>query len=565
MRWGLIGGAVVAAGAAAYVGTQLMQGDASTAGGGNTSASAGAGASAPPARGQPAPTKAAIEAGLKEAFGASGQALVSAGVAASLVAGMQPGVTPSGEQTRTTTDQVPAEDGKPAGTRSTTVTTRVEGSGSRRTVFTDFKISERRGDSGFNLRGKLTATVNVCPDAEGVVPFDIDLQASGDNHFGNVVGTGGFSVNFSAKGSGRATVDDSATLTGYRKEIGGDYSIRGGENLSGKSVGGTGEAKMRVATDGSFKIGSSSTVSIETRSGGTLGVGIGDSRIETASTGGSASQEGSIKLGAMMNSVVDNAIRTLLQSAQNAWRGGECVEVVVAPPLRSNGEKNRTQPRERKDIEARVRHKIEGRELPLPIDATLAGKDQLEPKRVERAPGRFGYTAGPDEQDWGRADLKTVSRRGIGEASVDFTNRGEWSGSFKVASTGGPMKMTMTGTVTWRPKAGSDTEFEVDSGSYTITAERRDCTAGTSSGKLGPGDGELEVKRNDKGEVQGYRGIGMKPITFNIVCPKSRGSPTMPAPWFATGEAFRPLAGNAMQGTLRDPEGHWQWDWNFTR
>jgi hypothetical protein len=267
----------------------------------------------------------------------------------------------------------------------------------------------------------------------------------------------------------------------------------------------------------------------------------------------------------MMSSVVDNAVRTLLQSAQNAWRGGECVEVVVAPPLRSSGEKNRTQPRERKEIEARVRHKIEGRELPLPIDATLAGKDHLEPKRVERAPGRFGYTAGPDEQDWGRVDLKTVSRRGIGEASVDFTNRGEWSGSFKVASTGGPMKMTMTGTVTWRPKAGSDTEFEVDSGSYTITAERRDCTAGTSSGTLGPGDGELEVKRNDKGDVQGYRGIGMKPITFNIVCPKSSGSPTMPAPWFATGEAFTPLAGSAMQGTLRDPEGHWQWDWNFRR
>jgi hypothetical protein len=57
----------------------------------------------------------------------------------------------------------------------------------------------------------------------------------------------------------------------------------------------------------------------------------------------------------------------------------------------------------------------------------------------------------------------------------------------------------------------------------------------------------------------------MKPVTFNIVCPKSRGNSTMPAPWFATGEAFKPLAGDAMQGTLRDPDGHWQWEWNFTR
>jgi hypothetical protein len=564
MRWRLIGGAVVAAGAAAYVGPQLMQSNSAPTSGATASTGASAGTSAP-ARGQPAPSREAIVAGMKEAMGAPGQAAASAGIAAGVVTRMQPGVAPSGEQTRTTTTDVPAEDGQPAGTRSMTVTTRVEGSGSRRSVFTDFKISERRGASGLNLRGKLTATVDVCPDAEGVVPFDIDLQASGDNNFSNVVGTGGFSVNFSAKGSGKGNVNDSAVLTGFRKQVDGSYSIRGGENLSDKSGGGTAEARARTAVDGTFTVDSTTTVGSTARSGGGLDVSVGDTRYEGVGTTGSGPEQARIKMAAMMDHLVDDAVRTLLQSAQNAWRGGECVEVVVAPPLRSNGEKNRTQPKERKEIEARVRHKIEGRELPLPIDATLAGKDQLEPKRVERAPGRFGYTAGPDEQDWGRVDLKTVSRRGIGEASVDFTNRGEWSGSFKVASTGGPMKMTMTGSVTWRPKAGSDTEFEVDSGSYTITAERRDCTAGTSSGTLGPGDGELELKRNDKGEVQGYRGIGMKPITFNIVCPRSRGSPTMPAPWFATGEAFKPLAGNAMQGTLRDPDGHWQWEWNFTR
>jgi hypothetical protein len=93
-------------------------------------------------------------------------------------------------------------------------------------------------------------------------------------------------------------------------------------------------------------------------------------------------------------------VRTLLQSAQNAWRGGECVQIVVAPPLRGDGENNLTQPKERKDVEARVRHKFEGRELPLPIDATLAGKDRLdEPWRAERAPARFAYTAGAEERD----------------------------------------------------------------------------------------------------------------------------------------------------------------------
>ena len=559
MRWGLIGGAVVAAGAAAYVGTQLTQGGPAPAGSGGHASSTSA-----PARSQPAPSREAIVAGLKEAMGAPGQAAASAGLAASMVTRMQPGLAPSGEQSRTTTTEVPAEDGQPAGTRSMTVTTRVEGSGSRRTAFTDFKVSERRGTSGLNLRGKLTATVDVCPDAEGAVPFDIDLQASSDNNFSNVVGTGGFSVNFNAKGSGKGNVDDSAVLTGFRKQLDGGYSIRGGENLSDKSAGGTAEAKTRAAVDGTFTVISTTSVESTARPGGGLDVGIGDTRYEGVGTAGSAPEQATIKMAAMMDQVVDDAVRALLQSAQNAWRGGECVEIVVAAPLRDKGENNPTKPNESKDIEARVRHKIEGRELPLPIDATLAGNYQLAPKRAERAPGRFAYTAGAEEKDWGRVELKTVSRRGIGENSVAFNNAGEWAGSFKVTSTGGPMQMTMSGEVRWRRKDGSDTEFVVDSGTYTLNAKRRDCT-GSASGKLGPGDGELQVKLGAGGEVEAYRGIGMKAISFNIVCPKSSGSPTMPAPWFATGEAFKPLAGDAMQGTLRDPDGHWQWEWNFQR
>jgi hypothetical protein len=104
----------------------------------------------------------------------------------------------------------------------------------------------------------------------------------------------------------------------------------------------------------------------------------------------------------------------------------------------------------------------------------------------------------------------------------------------------------------------------VDSGTYTLSARRRDCT-GSASGTLGPGDGELEVKLGAGGEVQAYRGVGMKPIRFTVICPNAQGAQTLPAPWFATGEAFKPLAGAAMQGTLRDPDGHWQWEWDFTR
>lgn len=160
--------------------------------------------------------------------------------------------------------------------------------------------------------------------------------------------------------------------------------------------------------------------------------------------------------------------------------------------------------------------------------------------------------------------LKSVSRRGIGENTVAFGNQGEWAGSFKVTSLGGPMQMTMSGEVRWRRKDGSETEYVVESGRYTLSARRRECT-GSASGTLGPGDGELEVRRGAGGEVQAYRGIGMKPIRFTVICPNSQGAQTLPAPWFATGEAFEPLAGHAMQGTLRDPDGHWQWEWNFTR
>ena len=117
-----------------------------------------------------------------------------------------------------------------------------------------------------------------------------------------------------------------------------------------------------------------------------------------------------------------SAITSVFDKAQAKWRGGACLELVVRPPVQAGGKANATQPKERKNFEVAVRHKIEQVELPLPIDVIFDGRDTLEPKRVDKAPGRFDYVAGPEPKDYGNVALKSVSRRGIAEERVAFSN-----------------------------------------------------------------------------------------------------------------------------------------------
>ncbi len=116
-----------------------------------------------------------------------------------------------------------------------------------------------------------------------------------------------------------------------------------------------------------------------------------------------------------LTSVVAGA-HILGQAAERYWRDGKCIEVIVAP-AGGDVDANSTT-----DVVVKVKHRIEGNELTKPVEATLAGVKTIDPEgQKQPAPATFIYTAGPQPDDKGDVEFKSVSNRGIGKKSVTFT------------------------------------------------------------------------------------------------------------------------------------------------
>lgn len=505
MRWGLALGAAATLGAAAVIGTQWA--------------------------GQPAPAPEApdvVDAAGVAFTGAWGSAML-AGVAASI-----PGLDPAGEKIIESSDELPAHGKHPAGQRTSKTRVSVTGSGSRITLVSEVEIHEVRGPSRLNGRTLITVSLDYCPDPNGKVVADIDYKASGDNAAAGPADTGGYSINVSAKGRATAQVDDQAALTHIDQALTVEHSTRGGQGST-----------RREDVRGAYVLTLSGAAGQAPRAA----VSRSDNERATAASV------------ALLQLGLAPAVAAVFEQAQAKWRGGACLELVLRPPVQVGGKANATQPKERKTFEVAVRHKIEQIELPLPIAATLDGRDTLEPKRVDKAPGRFEYVSGPQPKDHGNVALKSVSRRGIAEEKVAFDNREDLHGSFS-ARTSGVMQAVAEGRVFWERKAGAADTF-VPSGTLRVNGKRRDCTV-RGEAELAESDGELELKRDADGRPVEYRGHGIKMMPLQFTCPRSSGTLQLPVAWFGTAEAFHPVGTDGiLEGTVS--HGEVQWSWRFAR
>jgi hypothetical protein len=505
MRWGLALGAAATVGAAALIGTQW------------------AGKPTP----APEPSDVVEAAGM--AFTGAWGSIMIAGVAASI-----PGLDPAGEGVIESSDELPADDKHPAGQRTSKTRVSVTGSGSRITLVSEVEIHEVRGTSRLNGRTVITVSLDYCPDQDGKVVAAIDYKASGDNAAASPAETGGYSINVSAKGQATAQVDDQAVLTRIDQTLTVEHSTRGGQGSA-----------RREDVRGAY------VLTLSSAAGQALRAEVSRSD-NVKATGASV---GLLQLG------LAPAIASVFEKAQAKWRGGACLELVLRPPVQTGGKANATKPKERKNFEVAVRHKIEQVELPLPIDASLDGRDTLEPKRVDKAPGRFEYVSGPEPKDYGNVALKSVSRRGIAEEKVAFDNREEFSGSFS-ARTSGVMQAVAEGTVFWERKAGAADTF-VPSGTLRVSGKRRDCTV-RGEADLAESDGELELRRDVDGRAVEYRGSGIKVMPLKFTCPRASGTRNAPVAWFGTTGVFRPIAADGtLEGTMT--QGDVAWTWRFAR
>ena len=501
MRWGLALGAAASLGAAAMIGTQWA--------------------------GQPPQAPDVVDAAGVAFTGAWGSIML-AGVGASMA-----GLDPAGEKNIESSDEVPADEKGPAGQRTSKTRVSVTGSGSRITLVSEVEVHEVRGNSRLNGRTLITLGLDYCPDPNGKVVADIDYKASGDNAAAGPADTGGYSINVSAKGRATAQVDDQAALGHIDQVLNVEHSTRGGQ-------GSTRREDVRSAY-------------VLTLSG-TAGQAL---RAEVTRSDNAKATVASV---ALLQLGLAPAIASVFEKAQAKWRSGACLELVVRPPVQAGGKANATQPKERKNFEVAVRHKTEQAELPLPIDATFDGRDTLEPRRIDKAPGRFEYVAGPEPKDYGNVALKSVSRRGIAEERVAFSNDQRFGGNFS-ARTSGPMQALAEGRVTWQAKAGAPDTY-VPSGSVRVSGTRRQCKV-EGEADLTEADGELHVKRDAEGRPTEYRGHGIKVMQLQFTCPRISQTQTLPVAWFGTAEAYRPVGGDgSMEGRL--DQGIVGWTWRFT-
>jgi hypothetical protein len=122
---------------------------------------------------------------------------------------------------------------------------------------------------------------------------------------------------------------------------------------------------------------------------------------------------------ATMNGVV---VGLAFFTAENQWANGYCVEVQV--PELGAGTKT-VQPNSETPFTAKVRHKFEDTELPLPVIATLSdGQVSVNPSGSKvPAPATFTYKAADKEGQKATVHLETRSKRGIATLDVKFKTK----------------------------------------------------------------------------------------------------------------------------------------------
>ena len=104
------------------------------------------------------------------------------------------------------------------------------------------------------------------------------------------------------------------------------------------------------------------------------------------------------------------------RDAQEAWRGGKCVEVESSERSRDVEADDTVR------FEAWPVHAIEGGRLAKPVVATLAGSVSILPEGTKQdAPAPLTYISGPEVGEHGTVTMMSTSNRGIGKLDVTFT------------------------------------------------------------------------------------------------------------------------------------------------
>jgi len=172
-----------------------------------------------------------------------------------------------------------------------------------------------------------------------------------------------------------------------------------------------------------------------------------------------------------------------MKQAEAGWRNGLCVKIDVP-----EGGSQSVSPQEQVAIAATAKVRVGGGAITGPMTAQkTAGQKKVVPTTASGSPAKFVYTAPDKAPDTGSLMLKSVSRRGIGIAHLEYT-------------TAGDLKIDADLNELWHL---TGTKCGGPAGAWAITGSARDPATGNETISVTLADGTLKGSWSSTGEVGG--------------------------------------------------------------
>jgi hypothetical protein len=318
---------------------------------------------------------------------------------------------------------------------------------------------------------KMTGVIDVCPSGAGLVPASLDSAIK----------------HVAVKSSGTSTTLILTTNSTFSGQVS-DQAILVGV-----------DQETKTSITGPF--GSAT---------GTLSVA---GRRSSATTDGDAGGRGLavLELGQAGAYMYNAQGSDPYEEAQTLWRHGRCVMVRaygVETPVRvaeqdiAMHKENAPAGRD-EEFEVTLRHRFGGDTLSQPVEAMIAtGAGELDPERIDPAPGEVTYTAVQEGET--RVRLQSTSKRGIGTLVLRFeTKPAMWKGTVTYtyifsgrADYGGGYGSSSTETIdaTVRVAEGEPGSW---SGQYTGNGQETRCVYSVNDVGQGSATGNAWLKVTD--------------------------------------------------------------------
>lgn len=284
----------------------------------------------------------------------------------------------------------------------------------------DFPVT---GIDGLDGKVKVKTKMEACPDAQGKVTVDIEIESKV-----SVTGKPGTGGTIRAKNRYTRYLDDDAHL------INGEG---GSESENRIQISASGEGGDKFAdVGGSFA-----------RNGTATSRNFGESGFSPFRPAEAKQAQAAIDgIGNFLNMMAEIMLRGIGKDAP--WESGHCVKLDV----RVNPEKRKgAKPNTQYLLFAEPKAKSDGMPTGGTVKATLKGASRLSPTDKVRAIAKFDYTNPGEENQSASIDFEARSKRGVGRATLEFDTK---KGGYRIALDNGESITTCDITKPFSGKIG---------------------------------------------------------------------------------------------------------------